>query len=141
MKILFSVSLLAMLLAGAVACGSSDDSEPGPSVETASPETQSRPGGRAPKILVSSRAVIELDISGMTSESDADDVRRTLEWLTGVEKAKVDFATGKAKVLMKAGVRKDDLPDAVEDLRDALSAPLKVTGFSWKFGSSTKLDW
>ena len=119
MKFPWPIGLLAIVLALAPACGS-DDPQPPTRV---------------------SRAVIELDISGMTGESDADDVRRTLESVDGVEKAKVNFAAGKAKVLMKAAVRMDDLPDAVEDLRDALSAPLKVTGFSWEFNKSTKLDW
>ena len=90
-----------------------------------------------------SQAVVELTISGMTNESDAEEVRKDLEWVSDVEEAKVDFASGVAKVLMESDVSASDVVDSIEDLRDAVDDRFTVTGFGWEMHESTtvKIGW
>ena len=87
-----------------------------------------------------SQAIVELTIAGMTSKSHAKDVRKDLEWVSGVEKAIVDHVSGTAKVLMKKGVRRSDIPDKVRDLRDAVDKPCSVTGFGYEYHVSSRID-
>ena len=93
--------------------------------------------------VVSQQAIVELTIAGMTSESDAKGVRKDLEWVSGVERALVDHASGKAKVLMKKGVGLSDLADRVVDLMDAVDKPCSVTGSrcQWHKSSTINLKW
>jgi copper chaperone CopZ len=136
MKITPSMGLLAMLLVYSPGCGSSDEADPASTTATE----------RAEPIIIRventapARAVVTLKISGMADESDAEEVQGDLAGVRQVERVTVDFKSGSARILMQAGFDPDDIADAAEKLRDALSKPFVVTATGFDEASSASSE-
>ena len=132
-------STLLMTFALATGCGEADDSEASSGGSSGGENYSSDDGSLMMPKTDSKRAVIELRLSGMNDDTDADDIRRALERVFDVDEAKVDLAKGEARILMNEDVGLDDLADAAKKLSDAVTDGVTVTGFSWEFQNSTQI--
>ena len=70
---------------------------------------------------------LDLEVEGMTCGSCAARVQRALEKTPGVERADVNFATGKARVLTTEGVSTKELVEAVDRVGYTVKDPTPPT--------------